>query len=173
MFAPIRPTPTKAMFMGKDNQAASLQPAKLVQRPRDKLALPGEKWIVLLFLADGGERAVAGTKNGFVRQGQDFLEVVSDRVWIGDVPAAHRAGEKRIAHDRHRTCESSHDEGHAAGRMPPGETRFDLESADRKFLSLVDRLRAGRLFATRKDRSARRSPRRGDQDRPRGPDARG
>ena len=91
---------------------------------------PAKKRIVLFFFANRRHRAVPGTNNRFVRQSQNFLEIVFDRVLVGNTSAAHRAGEKRIAHNRDRPRETVHHKSHAARGMTPGQARFDFQFAD-------------------------------------------
>src|ERR1700737_2044172 len=76
--------------------------------------LPREKRIVYLFLADRRHWAMTRTQNCFLRQRQDLFEIVSHRVFVGNVAAAHRSGEKRIAHDCNWPGEAVHNESHAA-----------------------------------------------------------
>jgi hypothetical protein len=40
------------------------------------LNFSGEKWIVVLLLTDGRHRAVPRANDGFIRQRQDFLEII-------------------------------------------------------------------------------------------------
>src|SRR5262249_919086 len=56
--------------------------------------LLGKKRVVLFLLAHCGHRTVTGADDGFVRQGENFLEVVLYGIAIRDVAAAHRAGEQ-------------------------------------------------------------------------------
>ena len=55
-----------------------------------------------------------------------FSTIILYRIAVGNVAAAHRSGKKRVAHDRDGMRESGHDECRSAGRMSPGQSRFDL-----------------------------------------------
>src|SRR2546427_10505032 len=93
----------------------------------------GKERIVFFFLAHACHRAVTGTNDRFIRQVQNFLEIVSNRVLVGNGPATHRAGKKRVADDRNRSGETSHNERHSSRRMSPGQPCFDVDLADGKF----------------------------------------
>src|SRR5437773_11007005 len=101
MFPPMRPTPTKPMFISI-------------------LDLSGKKRIVLFFFSNRRHRSVTRTNDRLIRQRQDFLEIISQGIIIGSVSTTHRAGKKRIAYDRDRAGESRDNVSHAARGMPPG-----------------------------------------------------
>ena len=101
-----------------------------------------EKRIVPFFLAHSRHRPVSGqtiVSSGNVRI---FSRLFRNASSIGNVAAAHRAGKKRIAHDRHRTGKTRHDKSHPARRMTRGQSRIDLERSEPKTFSFLDRLRA-------------------------------
>ena len=67
-----------------------------------------------LLLSHSGYRAMAGTNDCLVRQRQNFLEIISNCVVVGNGLATHLAGKKRVANDGNRPGETSHDESHSA-----------------------------------------------------------
>src|SRR6266446_1680441 len=98
----------------------------------------GKERIVSLLFPDACHRSVTGTNDRFIWQGQNFLEIVSNGVLVGNGPATHRAGKKRVADYRNRSGEAGHNERHSSRRMPPGQPCFDLDLADAKSLSFID-----------------------------------
>src|SRR6266480_4057889 len=105
MFAPMRPTPTKPMFMST-------------------LDLARKKWIVRFLFTHRGHGTVTRTNDRFIRQGQNFLEIVLERIIVGNVAATHGAGEKRIADDRDWPGETGHHVRHSPARVAPGQPRI-------------------------------------------------
>jgi hypothetical protein len=89
------------------------------------------------------------TNDRLIRQGQNFLAVVSERVFVGDVAATHRAGKERVADDCNRPSKAGNDVGYPAGRMTGGQARFDFQGAGFKMFSFRDRLRAFLRFELR------------------------
>ena len=81
-----------------------------------------------------------------VRQRQDFLAIVSQRVLVGNIPAAHRAGKKRVAHNRDRAGKSGDDISHPARRMARGQSRLDFQRSHPKAFSFRYRFRSLFLF---------------------------
>ena len=98
---------------------------------------------LLLLFTNGRHRPVTRTNDCVVRQRENLLEIILHRVRIGNAAAAHRSGKKRIADKRNGMRETGNNEGGAAGRMSPGQTRFDIEFADLKSFSFGKRLCAG------------------------------
>ena len=95
----------------------------------------------LFFFSHSRQRAVPGTNNRLLRQRQNFLAIVSQCVLVGNIAAAHRAGKKRIAHDRDRAGKPGDDKRHSAGRMTRGQPRLDFERAHSKAFSFRDSFR--------------------------------
>src|SRR6266700_8361597 len=110
-----------------------------------------EEGIMPLLLSHSGHRAMAGTNDCLVRQRQNFLEIISNCVVVGNGPATHRAGKKRVANDSNRPPEASYDKSHSTGRMSPSQSRFDVDLANAKVFSFVDLFRARNRFAFRRE----------------------
>ena len=87
------------------------------------------------------------TNDRFIRQRKDFLEIVFQRLVIGNVPTTHGAREKRIAHDRDRARETGHHIGHSAARVTPGQSGIDLQIAKLETFPLLDCFCAGNWFS--------------------------
>ena len=69
---------------------------------------------MLLLFAHARHRPVPGTNDCLVGQRQNFLEIISQCVFVGNGSATHRAGKKRVANDGNRPGETSRDESHSA-----------------------------------------------------------
>ena len=104
-----------------------------------------------LLLADRRHRSVTGTNDRFIRQGQYFFEIVLHRVFVGNGPAPHRPGKKRVADDRNRSSETGRNERHSSRRMSPGQPRFDVDLSDTKSFPFLDLFRARQRFAFRRE----------------------
>ena len=106
------------------------------------LNLRSKERVVLFLLAHCGHRAVAGAYEGFVRQGQDFLEVVCkasryDTLPPPIEPAKSESPTMAIGRD-----EPGYNVRHAARRMTPRQSRIDLQISKPEMLSLFDGLGA-------------------------------
>ena len=109
----------------------------LIRAGPEQSHFPGEERIVRFFLANACHRTVPRTNDGFVRQSQNFFQIVPNGIFVGNVAAAHRAGKKRIADNRDGLRQAGHDIGHSAGRMSPGRSRLDLEFANIEMLAFL------------------------------------
>src|SRR5206468_4242997 len=126
MFAPMRPTPTKPMFM-KSNFAR-------------------EKRIALFLFAHCRHRAGSWANDRLVGQREYFLEIVSQRILVRHVSASHRSGKERVAHNCDRAREPGHHIRHSARRMTPRQSGIDFQIAERKSFSLINNLRTRDWF---------------------------
>src|SRR4029077_7849186 len=134
MFAPIRPTPTKPMFIRMQCRMSNDEARRNVEVRMTEMWLSivdssfdpssffrhssfvlrhlglasnfmGKERIVSLLFPDARHWPGTGTNDRFCRQGQNFLEIFSNRVFVINGPATHRAGKKRVANDRNRSGE--------------------------------------------------------------------
>src|SRR5207237_10359973 len=110
-----------------------------------------EEGIMLLLFAHARHRPVPGTNDCLVGQRQNFLEIISQCVFVGNGSATHRAGKKRVANDGNRPDETSRDESHSARGMSPSQPRFDVDLANAKSFSFADLFRAWHRFAFRRE----------------------
>src|SRR5437773_7916307 len=83
-----------------------------------------------------------GTNDRFFRERENFLAIISQRVFVGNVAAAHRTGKERVADDGYRSSEAGDDVGYSAARMARGQARLDFQRADFEAFAFRDRLRA-------------------------------
>src|SRR5437762_4959772 len=100
MFPPMRPTPTKPMFISI-------------------LDLPCKERIVLFLFSNRRHRSVTRANDRLIRQRQNFLEIIPQRIIVGNVSTSHRAGKKRIAYDCDRARATVYDVSHAARGVAP------------------------------------------------------
>src|SRR5450432_3314876 len=139
MLPPMRPTPTKAIFSftGLEEGDAGVGPKPeregqspgpagrfLSQQESGQTFSPGKKGIVLLFLFQRGQGAMAARQHGVGRKGQDFLAVMTKLGVVMRGAAAHRSGEKGIADDGEGPGEAGNIVGGLPGEVPRGEKRF-------------------------------------------------
>src|SRR5205823_8685656 len=99
---------------------SALSTSRTYVKSQPSLHLPGKKWIVLFFFSNRRHRSVTRTNDGLIGQRQDFLEIIPQRIIVGNVSTTHRAGKKRIAYDCDRTRATVHNISHSARGVAPG-----------------------------------------------------
>src|SRR5258708_27850753 len=118
------------------DHSSFLRPSSFVLRHLDLASnFPYKEWVMLFLFTHARHRPMTRTNDRVIRQGQDLLEIISHRVFVGSGPAAHRAGKKRVADDGNRSVETIRDKRHSSRRMSPGQSRFDVDLADAKLFS--------------------------------------
>src|SRR3954454_3185291 len=121
MFAPILPTPTNPIF---------ISPFSL-----------GKECVLAFLFSDSRQRAVPRADNCLVGQSENLLPVISKRVLIRNIAAAHGACEKRVSYNCNRTRQSGQHIRDSPRRMPRRQTRLNLERPNLERLAFRDRFR--------------------------------